>query len=84
MALAAAIFFHQFSFYEAPKGPAPQRCWVGFISQISRQICRLKAFLGLLKRAQQRLSQLLAVLNQHRLLAAVATTAGLRHLANRQ
>jgi hypothetical protein len=57
---------------------------VGLISQISRQISRFEAFLSLLKRAQQGLSQLLAVLNQHRLLTAVATTAGLRHLTHGQ
>jgi hypothetical protein len=84
VALAAGIFLHQLGFHQAPEGPAPQRCWVGLISQISRQISRFEAFLGLLKRAQQGLSQLLAVLNQHRLLAAVATTARFSHLTNRQ
>ena len=63
MALAAGIFLHQFRLHQAPQGPAPQRCWVGFISQISREISRFEAFFGLLKRAQQGLSQLLAVLN---------------------
>tara|TARA_B100002051_G_scaffold158083_1_gene149510 strand:- start:51 stop:224 length:174 start_codon:yes stop_codon:yes gene_type:complete len=57
---------------------------VGFISQISSEISGVEAFLGLLKRAQQRLSQLLAVLNQDWLLAAVATTAGFSHLTNRK
>ena len=57
---------------------------MGLISQISRQISRFEAFLRLLKRTQQGLSQLLAVLNQHWLLAAVATTARFSHLTNRQ
>ena len=57
---------------------------MGVIGQISRQISRLQAVLGLLKRAQQRLGQLLAVLDHHRLLAAVTTTAGFRHLTHRQ
>ena len=54
------------------------------ISQISGQISRLKAVLHLLKRAQQGLGQLLAVLDQHGLLAAVTTTAGFCHLTYRQ
>ena len=84
MALAAAVFLHQLRFHQAPEGPAPKRRWVGSISQISRQISRLEAFFRLLKRVQQRLGQVLAVLDHHRLLAAVTTTAGFCHLTNRQ
>ena len=84
MALAAAVFLYQLSFHQAPKGPAPQLCWVRVISQLSRQLSCLKAVIGMFEGPQQRLSKLLAVLNQHRVLAAVTTTARLSHLTHRQ